>query len=240
MINTIQDTHLETFKNEYGETWWFDYDFSKDMGILWGNDNLVVGNIYYVFDGICPTLILTISETEWLKNIWKKYSVYKNNYLDKDTCCQSESFGTFLTHDYCPICLTQQSSFEGHHCIMSAKGGSDDKENILFICNSCHSLITNGNDSDSKPRYTSAIFHQMMHYGITFYQMNPENNRRGNKNQLYKNYPHIKECIDFYDTLNDGEKEAYNKKFIEISRYNYKFQRSKIINSNKTEYGQTV
>jgi esterase/lipase len=44
------------------------------MGILQGDDFLIEGKTFYVFDGTCPELILDKSEKEWLKTVWEKYS----------------------------------------------------------------------------------------------------------------------------------------------------------------------
>jgi hypothetical protein len=65
---------IETYTNEYGEKWWFIYDTNKNMGILQGDDFLIEGKTFYVFDGVCPELILDKSEKEWLKTVWEKYS----------------------------------------------------------------------------------------------------------------------------------------------------------------------
>ena len=43
----MKEKYLETFTNEHGETWWFNYDNKNDMGILWGNDDLIEGNNFY-------------------------------------------------------------------------------------------------------------------------------------------------------------------------------------------------
>lgn len=63
----MKEKYLETFTNEYGETWWFNYDNKNDMGILWGNDDLIEGKNFYIFNGICPELILSNEEKIGLK-----------------------------------------------------------------------------------------------------------------------------------------------------------------------------
>lgn len=71
----MNDKYLETFTNEFGETWWFDYDKEKDMGILWGDDSLIVGEKFYVIDGVCNRLVLDREERDWLRTVWEKYSI---------------------------------------------------------------------------------------------------------------------------------------------------------------------
>lgn len=223
--------YLETFTNEYGEKWWFNYDKENDMGIIESNDFLIKGEKYYVFDGECIDLILNKKEKEWLTNVWNKYSNKINDYLNKETEFIHINNGGYLTNNYCPICLKQRENFEGHHCIPSSEGGSDDSVNILYICNSCHALITNGCNEDSKTRFDCAIYHQISKFGIDFYKMNPFNNKRYKNinTQLYKIRPYIKEIIDWYDKLNKKDKEIANKKVKKICLYKYKYYRA-IIN----------
>lgn len=81
IIINLTEKYLETFTNKFGETWWFDYDKENDMGILWGNDSLIVGNKFYVFSGMSPSLILGKDERDWLRSVWKKYSYQGNTKL---------------------------------------------------------------------------------------------------------------------------------------------------------------
>lgn len=224
--------YLETFKNQYGESWWFNYDKIHNMGIIWSNDSLIYNDKFYVFDGICPTLILNKEEENWLLETWTKYSIPTNNYLNLDIAYRNNAKGTFLNNYYCPICLQKQEDFEWHHCIEVSKGGSDDIENVLLICNSCHALTTNGCKNDREPRHIAAINHQKCIYGIKFYLMNPLNSSR-NKNQdigLYKNYPHFKEIIDNYDSFNNEQKIEYDYKIKKESLYYYKYNRGIVMN----------
>ncbi|MFA5558821.1 MAG: HNH endonuclease [Methanofastidiosum sp.] len=197
------------------------------MGILYGNDNRIVGKTYYVFDGECLPLVFELEEKQWLKNIWNKYSKNKSAYIDLNTVIESNKENTYLSNNYCPLCLKQQESFEGHHCIPSSEGGSDDVVNKLLICNSCHALVTKGCSKDKVPRYLSAIYHQVFVYGIDFYKMNPDNNKRfKNKDMgLYEFRPHIKEALNYYESLDDNEKTKYNQNLKESSLYHYKYHR---------------
>jgi hypothetical protein len=224
----LNDTYLETFTNEYHEDWWFDYNKENNMGILWGNDSLIFGDTFYIFDGRHPTLILNDQEKEWLDNTWNKHSKHKDVYLDCKATVEFNEYHTYLKNNYCPICLKQRKQFESHHCVPAAIGGSDDYVNKLVICNSCHRLITNGCEEDSNPRHLTAIYHQIYIFGIDFYKMNPKNNSRfGNKDMgLYKNVPHMKELLDEYEKLNDNKKVELNNKFKNEALYYYKYNRS--------------
>ena len=219
---------IETFTNEYGEKWFFTYDAKNEIGILTGDDSLIVGQIFYVLDGICPSLILDRAEREWLKEIWNKYSIHNVH----DTEIKYNNKGTYLTNNYCPICLNQKDSFEYHHCIPASEGGSDDYVNILCICNSCHSLITNGCEEERYARHMSAINHQLSIHGIEFILMNPTNNKRyKNKDMgLYKHRPNFKEIIELYSQLNENEKSNFNKALKKESLYWYKYFRNVVKN----------
>jgi len=231
----MKEKYLETFTNEHGETWWFNYDSKNDMGILSGDDDLIEGNNFYIFNGICPELILNNEEKDWIKNIWNKYSKGINTYLNLPTEIQNKIL-TYMTNDYCPICLTKRKEFEGHHCIPASLGGSDDYVNILAICNSCHSLITNGCEEDRSARFLCAINHQISVYGIDFYKMNPLNNKRFKNNDmgLYKNYTYIKDILNHYDQLDDDNKITYNNNIKMYALYYYKYYRNKINNIIQT------
>lgn len=220
--------YLETYTNEYGEQWWFDYDKNNDMGILWGNDSLIVGDKFYIFDGTTPKLILNSEEKEWITNTWKKHSVNKNIYLDLNTCIKSNKKYTYLSNNICPLCLKTRADFEGHHCVPASEGGSDDNVNVLLICNTCHSLITNGCKEDLTPRYLACIYHQILAYGVSFYMMNPENNKRfSNKDMgLYKNRPHIKEMLDYYNKLDENDKIKFDNDMKRDAIYFYKYYRN--------------
>lgn len=227
----MKEKYLETFVNEYGETWWFDYDNKNDMGILWGNDDLINGKIFYVFDGICPSLILNKEERDWIKNVWNKYSENKNTYLNLPTEIQYK-YSTYLTNNYCPICLKERQEFEHHHCIPASIGGSDDYVNMLVICNTCHSLITNGCEEDSYIRFICAVYHQLYLYGIDFCKMNPLNNKRfKNKDMgLYESIPRIKIYLEKYKKFDDDQKIIFNKMMKKDALYHYKYYRSAVNN----------
>ena len=225
---TKAQKYIETFINEYGESWWFDYVPENDMGIIWSNDSLILGDKFYVFNGIVPPLILNQKEKDWILQVWNKYSNKYNEYLNIHTSCKNSNICTYLENEYCPICLKQKKNFETHHCIPASEGGSDDIVNKLAICKSCHSLITNGCDEDVIPRHLACIHHQIFVYGVDFYLMNPENNHRfGYKDiGLYKNRPHIKSLIDYYQNLTDDKKILFNNDLKQYALYYYKFNRS--------------
>lgn len=232
------NTYKETFKNEHGEQWWFDYIPENNMGILWGNDNLILGDKFYIFDGICPTLVLSNEEKDWLTSVWIKYSnntIYLHNKVD----VKSDKYATYLTNDICPICLEEKDYFEDHHCILASKGGSDDITNMLRICGSCHALITNGNLKECKPRYLASIFHQQMLYGIEFYKMKYWNNKRfDGKINVYKTYPHMRKVVNTYCEMDTKNKLSIDKQIKELSSYHYQYNRSIIldfISENKSK-----
>lgn len=75
---------VETFTNEFGEQWWYIHDRIHNIGILTGNDDLIMGQIFYAVDGMCGQLILNQAEKNWLKECWDKYSTQtsKSIYID--------------------------------------------------------------------------------------------------------------------------------------------------------------
>jgi hypothetical protein len=222
--------YLETFTNKDHNYWYFNYDEINDMGILNGND--IKEKTYYIFDGICPLLVLEKKEKQWIEKMWHIHSKYKNAYLNIDTKIETNNEITYLTNNYCPICLMQKTEFENHHCIEASKGGSDDYVNRLGICKSCHSIINNGSTKDKKPRIEASINHQIYLYGIEFYKMNPLNNKRfKNKDMgLYENYSRIENVLEYYNGVNDKEKMEYNDIIKRYALYQYKYNRSKIRN----------
>jgi hypothetical protein len=220
---------IETFTNDYGEKLWFSYNEENDMGTIWNSDDKY--KYFYVFDGLCLFLNLIPKEQKWLNDIWNKYSKHKNTYLNFNTDIKFNNKTTYLTNNFCPVCLQQKREFENHHCVPSSEGGSDDYVNILNICNSCHSLITNGCYEDKYPRYLTAIYHQSYFYGIDFYKMNPENNQRFKKDMgLYKHRPFIKKIINDYEKLTEEEQNKFNEKAKQTSLYYYKYYRSIVKN----------
>ena len=218
----MEEKFKETFLNIYKDKWWYDYDSKTDIGILWGTD--VEYQKYYIFNGICPDLVLDNDEKEWLKKVWLKHKAYDNDYFNIKE--------TEIGINYCPICLKRRKVYEGHHCIPASEGGSDDNVNILNICTPCHSNITSGRHEDSYAIFNTCVMHQIMKYGIDFYKMNPNNNQRFKKNldeyskKLYKLRPHIKKVLEYYDSVNDLSKENFNIKLKEEARYYYKYYRS--------------
>lgn len=232
IINIDSDTYKETFISSYGEKWWYDFNSQFDVGILWGSD--VDNKKYYVFDGMCPFITLDKDEKEWLRNIWDKYRIYKNDYFDLN-----------LKDGYCPICMKKRKKFEGHHCIPALEGGSDDDVNILNICQTCHSIITSGHHEDSFNIYIASVFHQIMLYGIDFYKMNPYNNKR-HKNDIeeyvkifYETRPFIKKALRYYndEDINDVEKEKINSNLKDDGKYLYKYHRGLVMGFiNEVDY----
>ena len=101
----MNETYLDTYTNQFGETWWFNYDKENDMGILWGDDSLIVGEKFYVFDGVCLKLVLNKEEKSWLIDVWDKHAKLRGLYLELNTKNQISNYTTYLTNNYCPICL---------------------------------------------------------------------------------------------------------------------------------------
>lgn len=63
------------FRNQFGERWIFEFDFSTNKGILKGSD--VGWREYPVFDGRAPDLILDQDERDWLESSWAKAIILK-------------------------------------------------------------------------------------------------------------------------------------------------------------------
>jgi protein associated with RNAse G/E len=110
------------------------------MGIIWSDDSLIYGDKFYVFDGNCHFLILNEKEKEWLKTVWDKYSKVKNKYLDLNVDIKSDYGITYLTNNYCPICLKKRQEFENHHCVPVNEGGIDLGNMLKRLLNSMRRL----------------------------------------------------------------------------------------------------
>lgn len=63
------NTYTSHYRNEYGEEWTFEYNYSNKMVTLRGSD--VDWQIYPVINGHPVGLILTRGEEEWLETAWQ-------------------------------------------------------------------------------------------------------------------------------------------------------------------------
>ena len=61
-------SYISRFTNRYGEEWQFEFDCSRDEGILSGSD--VDGQKYRVIEGRARGLILNEEEIQWLRKAW--------------------------------------------------------------------------------------------------------------------------------------------------------------------------
>ncbi|NLW46802.1 MAG: HNH endonuclease [Firmicutes bacterium] len=158
------------FRNEYGERWFFEYNYEANRAFVTGDD--IGDEIYPVIEGRAPYLILNEDESVWLKSSWEKATAGLNKiglYLDLDTEFVAGKKYCYLTNDICPICLEEREYFEVHHCVPKVDGGSDDYRNLLNICGSCHALIAGGCVKERLPRFLAAYYHQLMYFGIDFF-----------------------------------------------------------------------
>ena len=70
-------------------------------------------------------------------------------------------------NNLCPICLKHRKKFERHHVIWTTDGGSSDITNLLFICKTCHIILTRGYE-DSYWYDLACVSHQKIVHGLEF------------------------------------------------------------------------
>ena len=66
----MASTFQSTFKNQYGETWIFEYDFNTGTGVVRGSD--VDWEEYPVVEGRADDLVMHQEERDWLKSAWQE------------------------------------------------------------------------------------------------------------------------------------------------------------------------
>lgn len=212
----------ETFINECGETWTFEYIKEHNIGIATSNDFLIEGLKIPIVNGINPLLVLNKEEKVWLKNMWDKHSI------KEDYSCETTDITTFLTNQKCPICSKVKDEFENHHAVAASEGGSDDVVNILSICKTCHSVITNGCLNESVSGEVAAVYFLQMVHGIDHFYMNPKNNKRypDREDYLYDIRPEFLKIKETYEKANDKRKQSMRNYLKQSSEFRYIFHRA--------------
>lgn len=181
----MKNTHKteSQFRNSHGEIWQFKFDSATGIATVSGSD--VDWQRYPVVDGNAVGLSLSPDEITWLRSTWVEICAdhpCTSLYVGRETVFKENSKFSFLTNSFCPLCLIQKREFEIHHCIAATHGGPDTPSNLLYICNSCHALITRGSIEDRVPKEKAALNHQLMHFGIRLFQdaLARPNKRTGN------------------------------------------------------------
>lgn len=214
------------FTNEFGEKWIFQFDPVTGISTVKGSD--VDWTSYPVIEGEPIDLIMHNSELDWLKSTWHEAvrdSKYVSLYCGVETDFAKGKKSCYLTNDYCPLCLKQKSSFQAHHCIWSMDGGTYDYFNMLMVCNTCHVILTSGNDEDRIPKDLAAFNHQLMYFGFGFFPLNnPAKGKHMDRNFLIFN-PDIKRMIDLYESSNDTQKRDMNDLIQTVGRIKYQYFR---------------
>lgn len=217
--------YQSNFANEYGEKWFFEFDYDKNYAYITGDD--VGYEKYPVYDGLAIELILNEQESNWLMSVWKEAIEDITNilYLSMNTKFINNNKYCELSNNYCPVCLNQKKNYENHHCIPSKDGGFDEYYNILRVCSTCHAIITRGSVEDCIPMFFSAVYHQIMYFGMKFIPKGSSNKGRYKGRNFLKKYPKFKREVDYYNMISREEQEMYNNSFKTIGKYFYQYYR---------------
>lgn len=170
-------------------------------------------------------MVLSNQESDWLKKAWKEATEEIDNilYLEKDTeFIVNKKYGE-LTNNYCPICLKQKQEYEIHHCIAAFDGGTDDYFNLLRICSTCHAIITRGSVEDRIPMLFSAIFHQMMYFGIKLLPTEERKKGRHKGRNFLEIFPSSRKVVDYFYELSSDEQKVCDDKLKSIGKYCYQY-----------------
>lgn len=186
---------------EYSAKWIFEYQVSSDTAFV----TPPYVSPSPVIEG--KSLRFQVGEHcgAWLQTSWQEAteaSPRKGLYCGRNTEFIRGPKNCRLSNDFCPLCLKQKDAFSPHHCIWTMEGGTDDYENLLQVCRTCHAILSFGNVEDAEPKDKAAYYHQLMYFGLDFF---PRHNatRKGHENRNYYTFwPHaeyIKNCIDNSD-----------------------------------------
>lgn len=70
----------------------------------------------------------------------------------------------------CPVCGTDTKMWERHHVVWKQNGGTDEPENLLDICMSCHKMAHSGDLADRTVIGTICDAVQLMTHGVAFWE----------------------------------------------------------------------
>ncbi len=203
----------------------FRFSYTQKLGVFYTNYD---SNHYPVYDGKMYFWDLSEKVNDWLLKKWKiatKGVKLRGLYFDKPVTMQHSTKVTRLTNNYCPVCLQKKSYFENHHCVERSEGGPDGHKNVLRICGTCHAIITRGCLEERWPMSNTALFHQVMYFGMEVY---PREFRKINHKDYEgenKRKAGFEEILKSYDGKNKEEKDKWQTTAMAIGRYFYQFYR---------------
>jgi hypothetical protein len=212
-------------RNAHGVKWILEFDYDKKYSFITGDDSDY--QKIPVYDGIALDLILDNQELDWLKKVWKDATKGIDNvlYLGKDTKLIVNNKYCELTNNYCPICLKQKQEYEIHHCIPAFDGGTDDYYNLLKICSTCHAIIARGSVEDRNPMLFSALFHQMMYFGIELIPTEGRKKGRHKGRNFLEEFPSARKVVDYFYKLSSDKQKICDDTLKNIGKYCYQYFR---------------
>lgn len=209
---------------ECGLEWVFTYH--ADTGLAY-----VENQIQYacpVIEGKALHIPMNQKSADWLQTTWQEavgearhnalYCGLETEFVrGRKSCC--------LTNDYCPLCLKQKDAFDVHHCVFTALGGTDDVENLLEICSTCHAILHSRNVEDAEPKAKAACYHQIIYFGLDYF---PRHNatRKGQENRNYfKTWPNMKILQDYMYHPDTSIQDRVNDILKQDARLKYQYFR---------------
>lgn len=215
-----------SFTNRYGDEWSFSFNTNTNLASVKGSD--VGWESYPVIEGVAYGLVMDGEEKTWLLSVWMSAAADRpvsGLYRDMPTDFVAGTSYSYLTNDYCPICLSQKLDFEIHHCIWASDGGSDTPSNLLRTCNSCHAVITRGSEEERVPKNLAALHHQVMHYGFALFReaIRPETNKAAK--HYATTFPATVDLLTRVGELNSEEQKAADRQLKAESRISYQYFR---------------
>lgn len=206
----------------------FTLEFRFNHSRMLGYFSFTKDSLYYpVYDGRQFFFDLP-DANNWLKKQWKKATQgieLPSLYLGKVTEMKHNKQVTWLTNNYCPICLRQKSYFENHHCVGRAQNGPDGYKNVLRICATCHAIITRGCLEERWPMSNAALFHQIMCFGADVFPRNFRKIDMEEYEQENRRKANFEDYLQNHDKKTDEEKDKSQAIMMEMGLYFYQFFR---------------
>lgn len=223
---TLSTPTKSSFTNHHGEEWTFSFDSNSNLAFIKGSD--VDWEPYPVIEGVAYGLELIKEEKAWLLQAW--HSATKGVPSVGTYCGMPTEFVigknfSFLSDDYCPICLQRKIEFEIHHCLWKTDGGPDTSSNLLRICNSCHAIITRGSIEERLPKNQAAFHHQVMQFGFGLFRAAHSSDTNRATKKFAKRYPRVAELIRLLDQQPPEQQESTDRRLRTESRIAYQYFR---------------
>ena len=134
-------------------------------------------------------------------------------YKQLDTTFDFDTTKSWLTNNYCPICLKRRNTedLQYHHCIWVTDGGVNNKHNLLRICSTCHATATNGCKIDKERCNLIAVYHQLAYFGLSIINLNGDENKRNYISDFYTLHPKCKEYMSIFNLYTHGKQFLINE-----------------------------